>query len=751
MRTITLLVFIVVISTSLCAQKFYFPQEHYADSSILANALPELAKQVQDSMAVANRKLPASSMMNVSMVAGAYVSARAYVDSMRQPITYDYKQGVFVPFEIYARAKEQPSTTTSFTTFFGTEFRETYASLNAAAQEIVEANTRINVQNLKRSLEATIEQIKTSDTLQLRSALQLLSSYNWYQVYSQTAPTMQKVVEAYTTQTYDIETTVVEIQDDSKLQAHIVRRKGARENLPTIFIFNIYADSLRDIGRAKFYAAAGYACVVANTRGKGIIEHEIAPFEYDASDAYDLIDWISKQSWSNGKIGMVGGSYLGFSQWAAVKKLHPALKTIMPQVAVGPGIDYPMNGNVFMSYMLRWIRYVTNNSTTDYADFSNTSKWNALYKKWYEQGSSFRSLDSLEGRPSAVFQRWLNHPSYDSFWQSMVPYKADFSKINIPILTTTGYFDDDQMGALYYYKQHHFYNPNANHYLVIGPYTHGGAQMYPQKEVGGYQVDPVATSFNFRSLSVDWFDFILKDDSKPELLKDKVNYQIMNTNEWRHTSSLAGMSNDTLTFYFDNKKINQHYTLSAKLSDGYIEQEVDWTDRSDAIDFKFEVIKDSIDKDLSNSVSFISQPFEEPVIMSGALVSSLKVTINKKDFDIAIRAYELMPNGQYFALFTESGFSSLQRASYAKDNSKRQLLRPGEKESINVNNSYITSRWLSKGSRLVIALGVNKNPYWQINYGSGKDVSDENIADALEPLQITWYGDSYIKIPILKD
>ncbi len=82
---------------------------------------------------------------------------------------------------------------------------------------------------------------------------------------------------------------------------------------------------------------------------------------------------------------MIGGSYLGFGQWAATKKLHPALKTIVPQVAVGIGIDYPMNNNVFMSYMLQWARYVTNNKFTDEAEFKNYEKWIALYKAWYKK------------------------------------------------------------------------------------------------------------------------------------------------------------------------------------------------------------------------------------------------------------------------------------------------------------------------------------------------------------------------------
>lgn len=62
----------------------------------------------------------------------------------------------------------------------------------------------------------------------------------------------------------------------------------------------------------------------------------------------------------------------------------------------------------------------------------------------------------------------------------------------------------------------------------------------------------------------------------------------------------------------------------------------------------------------------------------------------------------------------------------------------------------MVSRRLSKDSRLLVTLNVNKNPYAQINYGTGKDVSDEDITDAKVPLLIKWYNDSYVKIPIWK-
>lgn len=78
------------------------------------------------------------------------------------------------------------------------------------------------------------------------------------------------------------------------------------------------------------------------------------------------------------------------------------------------------------------------------------------------------------------------------------------------------------------------------------------------------------------------------------------------------------------------------------------------------------------------------------------------------------------------------------------------MLPPTKVESILFDKTRMASRRLSKGSRLLVTLNVNKNPYAQINYGTGKDVSDEDINDAKTPLQIKWQNDSFVKIPIWK-
>src|SRR5207248_6733072 len=115
---------------------------------------------------------------------------------------------------------------------------------------------------------------------------------------------------------------------------------------------------------------------------------------------------------------------------------------------------------------------------------------------------------------------------------------------------------------------------------------------------------------------------------------------------------------------------------------------------------------------------------------------------NKKDLDFNVQLYELKPNGEYVQL---SYFWA--RASYMKDRSHRKFLVPGMRQHLDFESNLLTSRQFAPGSRLVVVLSIIKRADAQINYGTGKDVSDETIADAKEPLIIKWFGDSYILIP----
>jgi uncharacterized protein len=515
------------------------------------------------------------------------------------------------------------------------------------------------------------------------------------------------------------------------ISAIIVRKKTNTTPVPAVLFYTTYYQGAGDAIFGKKPADRDYVGIVAYARGINTNLAHYKPFENEGTDVYDIIDWISKQHWCNGSVGMYSGSYTGYAQWATVKNVHPALKTIVPQVAVMPGFDFPMENNVPLSHILGW----SNDNI-----YKNKALPRTLPFDYFNSGVAYNRIDSLAGLKNPIFQSWLSHPDYDNYWRTLVPTPEEYARINIPILTTTGYYDGSQIGALQYFRLHHQYNKNANHYLVIGPYDHWSAQRKPSKSLMGYEIDSVA-HVSMMNLAYDWLDFILKGKPKPELLLDRVNYQVMGANEWKHAPSLQHINNDTLTFYLDHTTLTPLKPIKA----GFEKQHVDFKDRNSQNNyFTPLIIFDTLDA--SNGLVFSTAPFQKEYTINGSFSGDLMVTVNKKDMDVSMALYELMPDGKYFFLTRFTG-----RASYAKNHSKRQLLQPGKKEHIPIGNTRFVSKKISKGSRLVILLNVNKHPFEMINYGSGKPVSEETIDDAGEPLQIKWYNNSSIKIPIWHD
>lgn len=125
----------------------------------------------------------------------------------------------------------------------------------------------------------------------------------------------------------------------------------------------------------------------------------------------------------------------------------------------------------------------------------------------------------------------------------------------------------------------------------------------------GYEIDSIA-NVSMMELAYDWLDFILKGKSKPELLKGKVNYQVMGTNEWRHSSSLQGINNDTLKFYLDNKTLSVQKPKVSKFE----KQIIDFKDRETENSYYTpEIIFDTLDA--SNGLVFSTEPFKTSSIL----------------------------------------------------------------------------------------------------------------------------------------
>jgi uncharacterized protein len=719
-----------------------------AEDPATAAAMRDLAERL---LPVYQESDPDRYLANLSalqLVAGDYAAgdvSRQALRNRRRHSDLGRVVGPAVIYDMYAYAKTiETENHVSFDSAFAKSFNELVPRLNDHDAYKVTQWLETSPRVFRDALQNSLEQQRAKDNIAQSEAVKLLWAYLAFSGYRDFGPLVDALgaEDAHRRYTVDNEI-VIKTPDGASIAAMVVRPKSASTPLAALLEFTI--DDTRN--HAKESAAHGYVGVVAYARGMRTDPRSVLPYEHDGDDARAVIDWIAKQAWSDGRVAMYGEGYSGFTAWAAATHLPGALKAIATSAPTAPGIDVPMAGNVFQNSAYRWSLSVTSANAAAEKSEHDDAQWRALNQKWYRSGRRYRDLGRLYGQPDPIFIRWLNHPSYDGYWQKMLPFREQFAHINIPVLTTTGFFAASEPGALYYFTQHHRYNPLAEHTLVIGPYDDAVMQRGPLSVLQGYQVDTVAL-IDLRELQYQWFDHVLKGGATPSLLMNHINYEVMGANEWRHAATLEAMAGDSLRFYLDASGAAERHRLTRHKPSkaAFILQTVKFADRNDA---GWMPPTDLITKSLvtHNDITFVSEALTKATEFNGLFSGRLDFTVNKMDMDLNIMLYERLASGDYIRLFNPVYEF---RASYAQDRVSRHLLKAGERQELAFKSERIVSRRLQAGSRLVMVLGINKRPDREINYGTGNDVSEESIADAKTPLKIRWHSDSYIEIPVRK-
>ena len=753
MRHASALVYLCLSAVPCLAQTLDAPAE-ITDEAALPRIMPGLAKAFIDSQPK-GRPVDFAALFRAQLVAGQYGDALASLDKLRAPLADNPSPRVrarYLDYVLYARSQLAVKSSKKFQAAYRETFRAVIEPLDSRTAAMAVNGLSIdNLSQANQALKQDLADLKGKTAISMADSIKLIGDYNDREIYRAFGSASAALVAEDDAHRYTVQKDVqVATADGASVCALIVRPTGTRK-LPTLLQFTIYNDVgalLRDARRA---ASNDYVGVMGLTRGKGCSSGEIVPYEHDGADAASLIEWIAAQPWSDGEVGMYGGSYSGLAPWAAAKHHPKALKAIMVGAPVAPGIDVPMEGNVFWNFIYPWPFYTTTNKALNDAVYNDRARWAKLDHDWYVSGRPYRDLDRIDGTANPIFDRWISHPEYDAYWQNMIPYREEFARISIPVLQTAGYYFGGPGAAVYYLSQHVLYRPGAEHYLIIGPYGHFMAQRGTATAQGdvdtisGYKLDPAA-KIDLTEVRYQWFDYTLKGGAKPAILADKINYEVTGANTWKHAPSMAAMASGRARYFLSADRVDQAYRLAASagaVAGGSIDLTVDLADRRD-VDNQLPG-GDVQDKGLDtyDGVVFVSDPLPKDTEMSGLFAGHLDFSVNKRDFDFQVALFEFTSDKNYVQL---APFWS--RASYLQDREQRHLLDPGKRQSLDFRSVRLMSRQLKAGSRLVAVISVLKEPGREINYGTGNEVTGESIADAKEPLQITWYAGSYLDLPV---
>jgi len=528
----------------------------------------------------------------------------------------------------------------------------------------------------------------------------------------------------------------IPMRDGVHLNATVYRPHDQKEPLPVIFTFTPYiGDSYTD--RATYFSSHGYVYALVDVRGRGNSEGAFEPFANEGRDGYDVTEWLATQSYCNGKVAMWGGSYAGFDQWTVAKEFPPHLSTIVPAAAAHPGVDFPFQYNIFYPYDMQWLTF-TSGHTGNSSTFGNEKFWNAKAREMYKVHSAFEDYDTLVGNPSPIFQKWLQHPTPDAYYDRMVPSPDQYKRIDLPILTITGHYDDDQPGALTFYKRHMTFGSaqaKANHYLIIGPWDHAGTRT-PKTEMGGLKF-AVASALDLNKLHNDWYAWTMKAGPKPEFLKKRVAYYVMGAEEWKYADSLETIASGALTFYLSSNGgasdvFHSGTLLAEQVADSRSPDS--WTyDPLDTRPGDAEPGENPGNLTTQTGVSnlsgegaiYHSEPFASATEVSGFPKLTVWLTMDVPDTDLGVELFEILPDGSSIQLS-----SANMRARYRESLRVEKAVPVGKPEKYVFENFTFFSRQVAKGSRLRLLVASINTPSAEKNYNSGGVVAKETGKDA---------------------
>ncbi len=499
----------------------------------------------------------------------------------------------------------------------------------------------------------------------------------------------------------------VPMADGVTLSTDVVLPAGTG-TFPAILIRTPYSKvNDRILAWAGFFADHGYAVVAQDVRGRGDSGGVWEPWISEFGDGHDAVEWAAAQPWCTGKVGMLGGSYEAWVQWAAASR-HPAHLAAMV-TSGSPGRwfrDWPYRfGAFYASDYLEWLNR-TAGRVVQPVPFPSWA--------WLVGHADLRSLDAESGRPLASWQAALDHDSYDDYWHSLDI--TGYEQMDIPVLHLTGWYDACAPGEYHHFRELRKASPAGHRQaLVIGPWDHHGAVVTGQAVGGDLEISAQGT-VDIRLLWERWFARWLKDS--PDAGADaQVRYYSLGANLWREAAGWppAGSTEHVLYLHADGSLRAEPSAAAATRSYEYDparpvlslvslhnRDRLEWAPRPALlIDGRDDVLR------------YRTAPLASPLAIAGPVHAVLHVATTGRDTDFVVSLGYVRADGTA-TIIADGIIRAAMRASL----SKAELLEPGQIYELDIEVNDIALE-LAPGEAVEVAVSSSLAPNYHPNPNTG--------------------------------
>jgi putative CocE/NonD family hydrolase len=552
----------------------------------------------------------------------------------------------------------------------------------------------------------------------------------------------------------------IAMPDGVKLSAAVWTPEVDDQKFPVILIATPYNKLDEDnIAAAVFFAQRGYAFVAYDLRGRYDSEGYAYLYgEQDGKDLNAIQTWVAEQPWSTGKIGMFGGSYLGFIQWEGALHQNPHLTALIPEVSPDDHYDnvYP-SGAFQLSNSLDFLWFCCGGRTNTPTEVMN-------WEKWYTQ-LPIKDMDAYAGIQNAkLWHDLVSHPDRDDYWpgagERIAPGKigpGKYNQVKVPTFNISGWFDQVSQATINNYLGMANYGPpelRSSHKLMMGPWTHDGQFQTHEGDL----TFPNQAAPNGLEWRVRWFDHWLKEIDNGFDKEPPVYIYVMGIDRWRNECEWP-LKRTQFTKFF----LHSDGQANSLYGNGRLDEAAPGKEANDEFSYDPARPVPTLGGNIASQPKYIAGPYDqtkiemrsdvlvyttpplkEDIEVTGPVILHLFASTDRTDTDFTGKIVDVHPNG-----YAEILLEGVIRGRYWKSFKEQNLLTPDKVYEFYVD-LWSTSNVFLKGHRIRIEVSSSNFPKYDRNPNTGhKFGEDSEILIAHQKVFHQAERASYVSLPVI--
>lgn len=547
----------------------------------------------------------------------------------------------------------------------------------------------------------------------------------------------------------------VKMRDGVILRADIYRPKSEGK-FPVLLERTPYNKQGGEFG---FRAAArGYVVIIQDVRGRYSSEGEWYPFRNESNDGFDTVEWAAALPYSNEKVGMFGGSYVGATQMLAAIAHPPHLAGICPDVTASNYHDgWTYQGGAFEQWFNESWTSGLAQDTLNRSVQKNTNALNGIWKlplSTYPLFVPSAAEDDSTAALAPYFLDWLAHPNYDDYWKRW-SIEDHFANVNVPSLTIAAWYDIFLGGSLRNYigLKEHAANEAARRgqrlLVMIGGHAGTGPKI-GEVDFGA------AANLSLDDLMLAWYDYLFKNAQNEFAAGKPVKIFVMGKNDWRSEDDWP-LNRAVSTKYF----LHSAGKANSLRGDGVLSTSAPHSETPDQ--FVYDPAnpaptvggplccdskhlapgpRDQRPVEARNDVLVYSTPpLEHDLEVTGPVRLELFAKSSAVDTDFTGKLVDVWPNG-----FAQNLTEGIIRARYRVSQEKPELINPGQVYKFDLD-LWATSNVFRKGHILRLEVSSSNFPRFDRNLNSGVDIG--NMHDFVSATNAIYHDDQHPSVLVL--